>query len=168
MSVKSLILGELGKMSSDMLSTKNRMRAVDLKDRDYYDRLNDQDRPKFSAYLNMRSTANVEGSADIQEWYLRAHNERVNINFFDLSRHPKLQWLLCTTVSPELGVQRHYWLNPKSRDNSSDRLIKFFSELYPEYNQQELELMVKLNSLNQIKDFARALGWDERRIKDEL
>lgn len=155
-------------MASDMLSTRNRMKAVDLKDRNYYDGLNDEDRPKFSAYLTMRSAANVEGSADIQEWYLRAHNERVNINFFDLSRHTKLQWLLCTTVSPGLGIQRHYWLNLKSRDNSSDRLLKFFGELYPEYNQQELELMVQLNSLDQIKEHARSLGWDDRRIKDEL
>ena len=86
---------------SDKLTINNEMRVLDAKDRTFYDSLDEQERKKFGVYLMMRYSASVEGSADFQEWYLRSANERVNQNFFDISasRHAKLLWLMCTTVS---------------------------------------------------------------------
>lgn len=152
---------------SDKLSIQNEMRAFDSKQREFYDELTDEERKKFSTYLMMKYGANVEGSRDLQEWYLRAHNERVNQNFFDLGRHPKLQWLTCTTVSPGLGNQRHYWLAAKKKESNS-RAIKFLEQQFPHLSATELELLAEINSREQLRDMARGLGWDEKRIKDEL
>jgi len=152
---------------ADKLSIQNEMRAFDSKEREFYDELTDEERKKFSTYLMMKYGANVEGSPDLQEWYLRAHNERVNQNFFDIGRHPKLQWLTCTTVSPGLGNQRHYWLNAKKKESDS-RAIKFLEQQFPHLNTKELELMAEINTRDQLRDMARGLGWDEKRIKDEL
>lgn len=152
---------------SDKLSIQNEMRAFDSKQREFYDELTDEERKKFSTYLMMKYGANVEGSRDLQEWYLRAHNERVNQNFFDLGRHPKLQWLTCTTVSPGLGNQRHYWLAAKKKESDS-RAVKFLEQQFPHLSATELELLAEINSREQLRDMARGLGWDEKRIKDEL
>lgn len=152
---------------SDKLSIASEMRAFDTKDRAFYDNLNDQERKKFSTYLIMKYGANVEGIPDLQEYYLLAHNQRVNENFFDLGRHPKLQWLLCTTVSPGMGTHRHFWLNPKKKISNA-KLAQFLQDQFPLANEDEIELMIKLNSKTDIANMARSLGWDERRIKDEL
>jgi len=148
------------------LDIANEMKAFDLKDRAFYDSLSDEERKKFSTFLMLKWGCNVEGSAELQEWYLRVHNERVNINFFDLGRHPNLQWLLCTTVSPLMGTKRHYWLKTTKKNNN--RAHKFISAQFPELKEDEIDLMAELNTIAQLKDMARELGWDEKRIKAEL
>jgi hypothetical protein len=150
---------------SDKLSIQNEMRAFDSKERGFYDSLGEHERRKFSTYLMMKYGGNVEGSRDLQEWYLRAHNERVNINFFDLGRHAKLQWLACTTVSPGLGNKRHYWLGNRRQET---RARKFLEQLYPHLSDNELELMESINTIEQLQEHARSLGWDERDIAKQL
>ena len=68
----------------DKLSINNEMAQLDTKNRAFYDELNEEERKKFSTYLMLRYAASVEGGPDIQEWYLRVTNERINANFFDL------------------------------------------------------------------------------------
>lgn len=148
------------------LDINNEMKAFDSKDRDFYDRLTDDERKKFSTFMMLKWGGNVEGSPELKEWYIRAHNERVNLNFFDLGKHPKLQWLLCTTVSPGMGNKRHYWI--KSQKNDSRRSRRFVESQFPHLKDDEVELLLSLNSDDQFKDMARDLGWDEKRIKDEL
>ncbi len=151
----------------DPLYIGNEMAAFDRKDRTYYDKFTDEQRKSFSTYLMLKYGANVSGNADMQAYYLMATNERVNKNFFDLGKHPKLQWLSCTTVSPQMGNQFHYWLKGKKKegDNKSQ---KFLAKLYPTMKSDEIELMAKINDKRDIADMARNLGLDDKSIKAEL
>ena len=152
----------------DPLYIGNEMAAYDRKDREYYDKFTDEQRKQFSTYLMLKYGANVSGSADLQAYYLMATNERVNKNFFDLgSKHTKLQWLCCTTVSPQMGNQFHYWLKAKKKegDNKSQ---KFLAKLYPTMKSDEIELMARINDKRDIADMARSLGYDDKSIKSEL
>lgn len=148
------------------LDIATEMRAFDTKDKAFYDKLTDDERKKFSTYLMLKWGANVEGSPELQEWYLRVVNERVNINFFDLGRHPKLQWLVCTTVSPGMGSKRHYWL--KASKGGDRRKHKFIESQFPHLKRDEVELMAELNTIEQLRELARELGWDDKQIKAEL
>ena len=153
----------------DKLSIANEMAQFDRKNREFYDSLTDEERRKFSPYLMIRWGSSVGGSADLQAWYLMSTNERVNKNFFDVStsKHKKFQWLMCTTISPGMGNQRHYWLAPKKteRDNKA---VKFLIELYPELKPDDIELLAKLNTKEDLRNLARQHGWDDRRIKSDL
>ena len=145
------------------------MAQLDTKNRGFYDELTDEERKKFATYLMLRYAASVDGSADLQEWYLRATNERVNLNFFDLGKHPKLQWLLCTTVSPDMGRQRHYWQASKKKDGASNsKSVKFLTKLYPYMKQDEIELLVEINDVKELKALARSMGMPDNEIKKEL
>lgn len=155
-------------MSSDPLYIGNEMAAFDRKDRAYYDKFTDDERKKFSTYLMLRWGASVSGNADLQAYYLMATNERVNKNFFDLNKHPKLQWLLCTTVSPGMGKQHHNWLAAKKKDGPGGKLQKFVINLYPEMRNDELDLFLKLNDLKALKKLAKDLGMPDKDIKKEL
>lgn len=153
--------------NTDPLYIGNEMAAYDRKDREYYDKFTDEQRKQFSTYLMLKYGANVGGSADMQAYYLMATNERVNKHFFDLGKHPKLQWLSCTTVSPQMGNQFHYWLKTKKKegDNKSQ---KFLAKLYPAMKSDEIELLAKINDKRDIADMARNLGFDDKSIKAEL
>ena len=153
--------------NQDPLYIGNEMAAFDRKDRAYYDKFTDEEKKKFSTYLMLKYGANVSGNKDFQEWYLRATNERVNKHFFDINKHTKLQWLTCTTVSPNMGNQFHYWLKAKKKegDNKSQ---KFLAKIYPNMKSDEIDLLAKLNDKRDLRDMARELGYDDKRIKDEL
>jgi chlorite dismutase len=152
----------------DKLSINNEMTQFDRKNREFYDELTDEERKKFSTYLMLRYGASVEGNADLQEWYLRATNERMNMHFFDLGKHPKLQWLLATTVSPGMGTQRHYWQASKKKEGSNSKAVKFITQLYPHMKQDEVELLADLNTAKELKELAKQSGWTDQDIKKAL
>jgi len=153
---------------TDKLNIANEMRAFDSKDRKFYADLTEEERKKFSTFLMIRWGSSVQGSAELQQYYLLACNENLNKNFFELSRHPELQWLLATTVSPGMGNFRHDWIKQKKKESSNNKIIKFLQQMYPEYSNEELELLAKINSNDDLKNLALQHGWDEKKIKTEL
>lgn len=155
---------------SDKLNIGNEMAQFDLKNRDFYDELTDEEKKKFSPFLMIRWGATVEGSADMQAYYLMSVNERLNKNFFDIStsQHKKLQWLVATTVSPGMGKLRHTWLAAKKKDPTNNKANKFLRGLYPHMKDDEIELLGRLNSTADLKRLAKEHGWDDKRIKTDL
>ena len=151
----------------DPLYIGNEMAAYDRKDRAYYDKFTDEQRKQFSTYLMLKYGANVGGNADLQAYYLMATNERVNKHFFDLGKHPKLQWLCCTSVSPAMGNQYHYWLKGKKKEGDT-KSQKFLAKLYPNMKSDEIEVLAKINDKRDLADLARKLGYDDKSIKSEL
>ena len=152
----------------DPLYIGNEMAAYDRKDRSYYDKFTPEQKKQFSTYLMLKYGANVSGSADLQAYYLMATNERVNKHFFELgTKHTKLQWLTCTTVSPQMGNQYHYWLKGKKKESNS-KAVKFLTEHFPDMKDDEIELMAKINDKRDLADLARTLGYDDKFIKSEL
>jgi hypothetical protein len=153
---------------TDKLNIANEMRVFDTKDRQFYQELTDEERKKFSTFLMIRWGSSVQGSAELQQYYLLACNENLNKHFFELSRHPELQWLLATTVSPGMGTFRHDWIKAKKREGSNSRAVKFLRHIYPTYSEDELELLAEINTSADLKQLAREHGWDDKRIKSEL
>lgn len=156
-------------MSEDKLSIKSEMSAFDRKNRSFYDSLTDEEKKKFSPYLMIRYGSTVSGGADLQAYYLMSCNERLNKHFFDVNtaQHKKLQWLLATTVSPGMGNQFHQWIAPKKK-TTDNKNMNFLRDLYPHLKEDEIKLMSELNTKDELKDYARVLGWEERTIKKEL
>ena len=152
---------------SSPLYIGNEMAAFDRKDRKYYDKFTDEERKQFSTYLMSRYGASVQGNADLQAYYLLATNENINKYFFDLNKHPKLQWLLCTSVSPGMGKQHHYWQGSKKKE-TNNKAVKFLTALHPELKDDEIKLLAEINDKRDLTDMARKLGWDDKRIKSEL
>lgn len=153
---------------TDKLNIAYEMRAFDNKDRNFYRDLTDEERKKFSTYLMIRWGSSVQGSSELQQYYLLSCNENLNKHFFDLAKYPELQWLSATTVSPGMGTFRHDWIKQKKRGNSNNKSIKFLRQFYPEYKEDELELLASINTVEDLKQLAREHGWDDRKIKNEL
>jgi len=144
----------------DKLDIGNEMRQLDRKNRNFYDELTDEERKKFSNYLMIRWGSSVNGSADLQEFYVIATNERLNKHFFTINRHPKLQWLCATTISPGLGGQRHNWISTKKKD-SGGTIKKQLAELFPNMKDSDLLVMAGINSKKDLDAYMKQLGQDK-------
>ena len=134
------------------------MAVFDRKDRTFYDSLTVDERKKFSNFLMIRYGSSVQGSKDLQEFYLIATNMRLNKHFFTINRHPKLQWLCATTVSPGMGTQRHAWIAPKKKEPGAGSVKKQLSELFPHLKDDELEVLAEINTKKDIDAYVKALG----------
>jgi hypothetical protein len=142
----------------EKLSIKNEMVQFDRKNRGFYDDLTDEERKKFSNYLMIRWGSAVRGSRDLQEFYVIATNERLNRHFFAVNRHPRLQWLMATTVSPDLGTHDHVWLAPKKKETGSNEVKKILLDLYPAMKISDIETLAALVDKKELKDYLREHG----------
>ena len=134
------------------------MRCFDEKDRDFYDSLTDEERKKFSNYLMIRWGSSVHGSRDLQEFYVVATNERLNKHFYAVNRHPKLQWLMATSVSPGMGVHRHQWIAPKKKESGSSEVKKTLMQLYPTMKMSDIETLAAITDPKELKEHLKNMG----------
>lgn len=142
----------------DKLTIANEMAHFDHKNRAFYSELTEEERKKFSNYLMIRWGSSVQGSRDLQEFYVIATNERLNKHFFAVNRHPQLQWLMATSVSPGMGTHRHQWIAPKKKDAGSNEVKKQLMELYPNMKMADIETMAALTTKQELKQHLREHG----------
>ena len=149
---------------SDKLSIANEMKMFDHKVRDFYDDLTDEERKKFAPFLMIRWGSAVEGSRDLQEFYVISTNERLNKNFFNISssKHRKLQWLMATTVSPGMGSLRHNWIAPKKKEAGAGSMKKQLAELFPHYKSDEIDVMAAITTKKELDQYIRQHGRDTK------
>lgn len=157
-------------MSTDKLNIAYEMARFDAKDRNFFDDLTTEEQKKFSPFLMIRWGASVEGSSDLQAYYLMSTNDKLNKNFFDVNttQHKKLQWLMATTVSPGMGKQYHKWLAAKKKDTTNNKAEKFLAEVYPQMKTDEVKLLAKISTKDELKQLAKSIGYDDKKIKDLL
>jgi hypothetical protein len=101
----------------------------------------------------------VQGSSELQEYYLRSTNVRLNRHFFSINsaRHRKLLWLMASSISPDMGTHRHVWIAPKKRESNS-QISKLIREMWPNLRDDEVELLQAINADKDIKDVYRQHG----------
>lgn len=146
---------------SDKLNIANEMKMFDRKVRTFYDELTPEERKKFSTFLMIRWGSAVEGSRELQEFYVIATNERLNKHFYSMSRHPKLQWLMATSVSPDLGAHRHNWIAPRKKEAGASAKRKALQEIFPHYKDDEIDVMMAVNTQKDIDQYRKQAGQDK-------
>lgn len=143
---------------SDKLNITNEMSVFDRKDRHFYDNLTDEERKKFSNFLMIRWGSSVQGSREIQEYYVQSCNHYLNKHFFAINKHPKLQWLCATAVSPGLGTFKHQWIAPKKKEAGNNEIKKALMDLMPAAKMSDIEVLSKFVTKKELKELARDHG----------
>lgn len=137
------------------------MAQFDKKNRAFYDDLTDEEKKKFSTFLMIRYGSSVNGGTDLQHFYLVSTNERLNKQFFSLHKHPKLQWLCATAVSPGLGTFRHNWIAPKKKEAGANSTKKQLADLFPNRKMDEIELLAAITTKKDLDAYLKQLGRDK-------
>jgi len=139
------------------------MAAIDKKDRGFYNRLTDEQKKAFSAWMMMRYTSSVQGKNSA--YYIYMTNELVNRDFSDISKHPELQWLLLSACGSG-KVEYHPYLKPPNARKKKDKVSEFLSNIYPLLKDDEIALIIKLNTTDELKEFAKTHGYEDKEIKE--
>ena len=142
---------------SDKLNIRNEMRNLDSKNRDFYQSLTDEERKKFSNYLMIRWGSAVDGPRDLQEYYVQSCNLQLNKHFFAVNKHPQLQWLMATAISPGTGNHNHPWIKPKSKPKVPPTR-KTLSEMFPHLKDDDLDLLSAINDEKTIQAYVADHG----------
>lgn len=142
----------------ERLHIDNEMRCLDLKQRDFYDSLTDEERKKFSNYLMIRWSSTVQGDANTQEYYVMSCNHYLNRHFFAVNRHPKLQWLMATAVSAGVGAKKHGYIRPKKKDTSNNNVRKMLTTLYPNAKLDDIEVLASITEPRELREHLRQHG----------
>ena len=133
--------------------------ALDNKDMEFWDRCTPEQQKKIAPFLLNRYMSLVKGNTELASYYLMATNQRVNSNYFSLSKHPKLVWQLLCTVSPGMGKQFHQWVgNKKKKKDKSSEIRKTLAEMYPNMKNDDLDLMTSITTTKELKAHATESG----------
>ena len=112
------------------LDIKSEMKAIDTKDRSWYNSLTEEEKSKLSLWPLMRYTSSA-GDKNFTEHYLEWTNEVVNVHFNKLRQHPELQFKLLQLVG--LGKATfHPWIAPGKRGKKNkiqEWVVKNYSHL---------------------------------------
>ena len=122
---------------------RNGLKAVDFRNKDYFDRIDDKEKSLYSPYMLMRYVSTVSSKDPFYvEHYVEMVNEVVNKHLFELSgKHKKLCWIL-TAMCGALKQQFHPWIKPMKR--IPNKSLKQLQKLYPTYKESDLETLDKL------------------------
>ena len=133
--------------------------ALDNKDMGFWDRCTPEQQKKIAPFLLNRYMSLVKDNGDIAAYYLMATNDRVNKQYFELSKHPKLVWQLLCTVSPGMGKQFHQWVGHKKKDkNNSSKRRKDVERLHPHAKSDELDMLCEMYTAKDLKAIAKLYG----------
>jgi hypothetical protein len=138
--------------------------AIDRRDKGYYNSLTEDERKSLAFLVVMRWVSSVSDKTGLADYHILMTNDIVNVGFWDLAKHPELQWLLLTCVGSG-QTQRHNWIPGPKKKARSGALDTLLNERYPGLNDSELELLKDTNTWDDIENLCLQYGFDDKKIK---
>tara|TARA_B100000941_G_C28482026_1_gene542739 strand:- start:431 stop:883 length:453 start_codon:yes stop_codon:yes gene_type:complete len=133
------------------------LEAVDFRNKDYYDRIDDHEKSLYSPYMLMRYVSNISSNDRFyKEHYVEMVNECVNKHLFTLSsKHKKLCWML-TAMCGALKKQFHPWIKPMKR--TSNKSLTKLETLFPNTKLSDLEVLDNILTDRELEELERDHG----------
>ena len=150
-------------MAGKFLDLKKTLRAADMRDKNFYDQMSEDDQKLYSPFMLMKYMASVKGEQWMQEHYVETVNECVNKHLWTLSKYKKLAWMLTSMCGVEQG-QFHPWLGSKKKTGNGDKQ-KLLTRLYENMKSDDIDLLADINDKKELKELARDFGNDDKQIK---
>jgi hypothetical protein len=147
------------------LDIKKELHGVDMRDKDMYNNLSDEERKSFSPYILMRYVSNVQGDNDVQEWFVEMTNELVNKHHWKLSKnHKGLLWKLFAGCGT--GAKAYHPYLAAGKKEKAVKIEKLIAELNPAMKMDEVKLLASLMSKDEIENLFNELGFDKKQRKE--
>lgn len=135
--------------------------ALHKNDVDFYGNLTEEQQKEISPVVLMRWMSLV----DNEIYHTIMTNELVNIDFWDLVKHPELQWKLLALVG-DGKKPIHKWVPKTTSSSKTEKLDKILLKLNSGLNKQELDIIKKRHNNESLTFFLKSLGMDDNQIKE--
>lgn len=124
------------------------LRALDQRNKTFYDSLTEEEKKSLSFYLLLRWASGVQDNKILQEWYVAETNLSVNRNFWQLNKHPQLLWMLFCQIGSTRTVRHEYI---KRQQDKKDPILNSLMKVYPSAKRSDLEILSKILPPERIK-----------------
>ena len=147
------------------LDIKRELAAINAKDYDFYNNLDEADKKSLSAFVLMRYISNPHGGQDIQEYFIETVNEYLNKDHWLLSKdHKGLLWKLYAAAGP--GTKCNYTYLAAGKKQKANKIEKLIAEMNPAMKMTDVELLASLMTKEDIKELFDNLGFDKKQRKE--
>tara|TARA_B100001027_G_C16263057_1_gene330493 strand:- start:1305 stop:1781 length:477 start_codon:yes stop_codon:yes gene_type:complete len=154
-------------MTKPSINLNQMLTAIDVGNVDFYKNLDSELKKTFSPYISMRFTSNIKSNKILQETHIENVNEFCNKHFSTIQKHGDdslLFWkLLCLSGSGK--KQFHPWLKAPKGKRKKTKVLEFLQNCFPNYKNDELELLNEILDKKELKQLARDAGLDDNEVK---
>lgn len=126
--------------------------ALDRKDYNYFDKLTEEQKKKFSSFMMTHWMSTIKSNKDLQSYYLQSVNHYANKYLLNetINKHEKLQWLMLCAASPDIGKQFHQWI-PHIRQKVSmleeeaktKEIKEYYKKIYPKADDESISSLTE-------------------------
>ena len=146
------------------LPIKDILAAVDMGATNVWDELSDEEKKQVSFYLLNRYVSSVKGNREKQELAVFKTNEYYNKHFFTLQKHKKLLWQLLCLSGNTGSIAYHEWIGHKKKNGDNSKATKFLSNMFPNMKQDEVELLARISTKKELREYAEAHGTNKKDV----
>lgn len=149
------------KKKESTLSLTAELPAMDYRNMNFYRDLSEEHKKEISIWVLMRFMSSSQSDA---EHHIMLVNDVVNVNFNSLSKHPELQWKLLALCGTN-KKQYHPWIAPP-KGVKKNRVEEALVSHFPLMKDDDLELLLQLNTREELEQFFKENGYDDKTIKE--
>ena len=144
------------------------MLALDKRDMNFYSRLSDEQKKGINFWMMQRYASSVQDNV-YGSHYLTMVNDCVNVNWTAAgsSRHPELVWK-CLCLAGSGRKMWHPYVKAPTSKRKKNKVMEELSKLFPNTKTDELELFLELSSKEELTEFFRGYGYEDKEIKEVL
>jgi hypothetical protein len=147
------------------LTLKEILPQIDSGNADWWDTLTDEQKKQISFWLLNRYVSSSSGSVEDVAMAVLMTNEFYNINWNAIgTRHPKLQWQILCMINESRKSKFHKYINLKRTADSSSKAVKLLLKLYPNKKADEVALLARISTKEEIRSIAKSHGIDDKDI----
>jgi hypothetical protein len=147
------------------LTLKEILPQIDRGNAEWWDTLTDEERKQISFWLLNRYVSSSNGTLTDVAMAVLMTNEYYNKNWNVLgTRHPKLQWQLLCMINENRKSRLHKYINLKRTADSNSKSVKLLLKLFPNKKLDEVALLARISTKEDIRKIARSHGLEEKDI----
>ena len=151
------------------------LEALDKKDYGFYDRLSEEQQKKFVPFMMTHWMSQIKSSGGLGSYYVMSVNHYANAHLFNenVMKHPKLQWLMLCSSSPDMGKQFHQWIPQikekvsKLKEQAKLKDVKdYYKKVYPKTEDDVINEIATLFVQQQHKKYRVGSIYPNMKLQD--
>ena len=141
------------------------LQAIDQRNLHFYSSLTEGEKSGYVPLVLMRYISSLTDQNKNAAYAVLATNDLVKIGFWNLTKHPELQHLLLCLAG--LGSKQYRpWLSAKRTKKTFGKIDEWLMEIYPDINEDELDIIKSSYELESWKSFVAGSGLSDKQIKE--
>lgn len=161
-----------GTKNPDAITMNDYKNAVSKRDTAFYDNLSDAGKKYFrdnGTYMVNRYISDPKTTDPIKYMTtvmaVNMYANQYNLSEFNLKDHPELRWQLLARCNVDGNYMAFNYIRPPANPKRN-KVFTWVAEQFPLLKNDEIELLLAMNTTDDLKQLAKDSGLDDNEIKE--